>query len=467
VVLTLANFLPTSEEVAGFAAEVSRLSGGRLRIDVRSGWRYGQVAFETGLIRDVQAGKADLGIAGSRAWDSVGVTSFRALGAPLLIDSYTLQQQVLASPLVAQMLKGVTPLGLVGLGVLPGQLRHPAGIVRPLRGPSDYAGLRFGVQQSRVGSATLRALGATPVWFPASGPPAGLGGVEQSIGSIDGVRYRRVRFLTTNVVLWPRPLVVFANRKTFDELTPGQRHILTLAARDDLAPETVVVRGDDKISIGNLCRSHVLRFVTASPSDLASLGQAVRPVYAELDRDPQTRRFIAQIEVMRQRIPPEPTATCPHAAPGRAGPGPLDGVYQYTVTYAELAAAHPVSGELVPENVGKFTFVLDRGHFATTTENPQACIWGYGTFTVRGDIIQMLFANGGGIAPTGGTNTPGELFRMQWSLYRDELTMRRGRIPNTGAPTPFIAEPWRRVSTTPSAQFLSKRCPPPGNALPH
>ena len=40
------------------------------------------------MIGDVEAGKADLGWAGSRAFDSVGVPSFDALHAPLLIDSY-------------------------------------------------------------------------------------------------------------------------------------------------------------------------------------------------------------------------------------------------------------------------------------------------------------------------------------------------------------------------------------------
>ena len=38
-------------------------------------------------------------------------------GAPLLIDGYALQERVLASPLVAQMLKGLAPLGLVLLGL--------------------------------------------------------------------------------------------------------------------------------------------------------------------------------------------------------------------------------------------------------------------------------------------------------------------------------------------------------------
>ena len=80
VVLTLANPLGGSLELDAFVGEVNRLSGGAIRIDVKSGWRSGQVAFENGLIGDVRAGKADLGVASSRAWDSVGVQSFRALG---------------------------------------------------------------------------------------------------------------------------------------------------------------------------------------------------------------------------------------------------------------------------------------------------------------------------------------------------------------------------------------------------
>jgi hypothetical protein len=68
-------------KLASFLNEVTRLSGGTIRIEPRSNWRLGQVDYESGLIRDVKAGKADLGWAGSRAWDSLGIKSFRALHA--------------------------------------------------------------------------------------------------------------------------------------------------------------------------------------------------------------------------------------------------------------------------------------------------------------------------------------------------------------------------------------------------
>ena len=94
------------------------------------------------------------------------------------------------------------------------------------------------MQQSRVGSATIRALGATPVWFAVSAPIAGLGGVEQQINAIQGNQYDRVgKYLTTNVVLWPRPLLLFSNRATFAKLTPAQRRILTQAVAPRPHPE--------------------------------------------------------------------------------------------------------------------------------------------------------------------------------------------------------------------------------------
>src|SRR5215469_12994720 len=181
VVLTLANFNGGTGELDGFTNEVRRLSGGTMQIDIKFKWRSGQLNAESGLIGDVRTGKADLGVVGSRAWDYVGVNSFRALHAPLLITSYALQDRVLRSPMIGRMLQGLRQDGLAGIGVLSGPLRKPLGIARPLLKPSDYAGLRIGVQQSRVAAATMRALGATPVWFPTTQVIAGLDGIEQQI----------------------------------------------------------------------------------------------------------------------------------------------------------------------------------------------------------------------------------------------------------------------------------------------
>jgi TRAP-type C4-dicarboxylate transport system substrate-binding protein len=464
VVLTLANFLGDSGELEGFAAEVQRLSAGAMRIDIESRWRQHQVNFDTGLIGDVEAGKAGLGVADAGAWASVGVNSFRALDAPFLIDSYALQARVLRSPVIGQMLHGLSPAGLAGIGVLPGPLRKPLGIARPLLNPSDYAGLRIGTQQSRVADATMRALGARPVWFGSDGPIAGLGGIEQQISQVQDDLYDKAgKYLTANVSLWPRPLVLFASHRAWAALTPGQRRVLRQAVTDDLAAETQAVRDNEQTDTAILCRRG-LRFLTATPADIAALRRAVQPVYGQLERDPQTRRYIRQIEAMRQEISPERPPGCAQTPQLAGKAGPLDGVWQFTSTPADLRAAGTPQGDIVPENYGTYTIVIDRGRFAFTQETRQACTWGYGTFTVQGNEFEQLFTDGGGIAPDGSANKPDELFTFRWSLYRGVLTL----YPVKGAASPpnFLAKPWLRVSTTPSPRFLSRRCLPPAGALP-
>ncbi len=119
--------------------------------------------------------------------------------------------------------------------------------------------------------------------------------------------------------------------------------------------------------------------------------------------------------------------------------------------------------EAFPENWGHWIYVFDRGRFAITQENRDACTWGYGKFGVDGNRMSWTFTDGGGIAPSGAANRPGEFFVFDFSAYRDTLTVTpvEGEI----SPNNFRDKPWRRLSDTPSRRYFSKRCPPPPAAL--
>ena len=445
VVLTMANALDGSEELEGFADEVARLSGGTVRIEFENDWAHGRPDYETQLIRDVAAGKADLGSVGSRAWDSVGVKSFRALTAPFLVDSYELQKDVVRSRMAKQMLGGVERLGLVGLGILPGPMRKPLGRSAPLVRPSDYAGVSIGVQQSRLADATMRALGARPVWFPVGGAMR-FDGIEQQIASIQGNGYDATgRYLTANVTLWPRPLVPFANRKAFQALDSDQQRALVEAAANVISDHTAADRGGEEEAAGILCRRG-LRFVTASPKDFAALRQAVQPVYAALQRDPETRSFIARIESLRNEAKPAPDETPSCSASAREETAskttPIDGTYQLTTTAEELQKAEP-GEELLSENYGHWRFVLDRGRLSYTQSSEGARRWTKGVYTVRGHTLVFRVTEYGGEAPNDAAEKTGEVFTFRWSRYRDtlELSAVRGAI----SPAGFRLKPWRKV----------------------
>src|SRR5215208_3369349 len=227
--LTLANVNSEPEVLQGFAEKVEGLSSGTLRIRFENNWGQGRRGnAEVNLIRDVKAGKADLGWAGSRAFDLVGDRAFGPLHAPMMLDSYALELKVLEDEgVVRPMLESLDRLGLDGVAVLPGPLRRPVG-VRRLAAPPDWSGMRIGHAGGEQIEASLRALGARPRIIVSSGEFAGFDGVESHITSIAGNQYHaEAPYLTGNVVLWPRPLVLFAG----DGVTRAQLAVLQRAAR--------------------------------------------------------------------------------------------------------------------------------------------------------------------------------------------------------------------------------------------
>jgi TRAP-type transport system periplasmic protein len=227
--LTLANVSSEPEVLQVFARKVKELSSGTRRIRFENNWGQGRRGnAEVNLIREVKAGKADLGWAGSRAFDLVGDRAFGPLHAPMLIDSFGLELKVVQDEdVVRPMLQSLERLGLEGVGVLPGPLRRPLG-VRRLVAPHDWSGMRIGHAGGEQITASLRAVGARPRIIVSSGEFTGLDGVESHITSIAGNGYHHeAPYLTGNVVLWPRPLVLFAG----ESVGHAQLALLRRAAR--------------------------------------------------------------------------------------------------------------------------------------------------------------------------------------------------------------------------------------------
>jgi TRAP-type C4-dicarboxylate transport system substrate-binding protein len=462
-VLTMLDPFSNREVLTEFVGEVERLSDGALRIRIVEAGHDGP-DFEAATIRDMRRGRADLAFAGSRAWDDFGVESMRALSAPLLIDSYRLQERVLMSQLADQMLNELRPLGLVGIGIQPGPIRRPLGKALRLAAASDFSGLTIGTQQSHVADATLRALEAEPRRYPAEVPnTTGVDGIEHSVQAIEaGGLDVDGSHLMTNVDLWPRPLVLFANEQSYRGLTGDQRRILRRAAANVVPQRTATEVALEAESGGNMCRKNQATFDAASASELRALRRAVEPVYSDLERHAGTRAAIEAIERLKQETG-APPAEVPKCDPTEAATGDatavLDGVWRMDT---DRSAARP---DYLEENWGRWIYVFDRGRFAVTQENPdaEACTWQYGTFEVDGNRMSWTFTDGGGIAPNEAHNKPGEFLVFDFSAYRDTLTVTpvKGEI----SPLNFRAKPWRRISDTPSRRYFSKRCPPPSAAL--
>ena len=300
----LSNSLP----VADFIHRVRALSRGAVQIKVISQWGNYAPSNEAQIVRAVSAGQVDLGWAGSEVFDTVGVPGLRALSAPMLIDSYPLEAAVLKTTIPARMLAGLSGVHVTGLAVLGDELRHPIAVRRPLLAPADWRSLSIGTYRSGIQEQAIRALGATPV--VAFGPYRVH---DLATGAIQGFeldlpRYVHVvpvpsaRYVTANVVLWPLFDVLFANPARLASLTAQQRGWLQQAANDAARISVTLVSGQNVPYVKQACAMGA-RFATATPADLAVLRRSLSVVYRSLDRDPQTRAFIGQIQQLKKSTP--------------------------------------------------------------------------------------------------------------------------------------------------------------------
>jgi TRAP-type C4-dicarboxylate transport system substrate-binding protein len=431
VVLTLADVEGDASSVQPFADAVKALSGGTIQIQVKLNWRSGDPQSEGGLIEDVEQGKADLGVAPIRAFDTVGIDSFQAMQAPFLIDTYSLERKVLAGDLPAKMLGGMSPAGLVGLAVVPGDLRKALGLTRSLVSASDYRGARIGIRPGKVAEATMRALGATPVAY-VPGDLSSLDGIEAHVGTIEANHYdQNATELTGNVNFWPKASAVFITTRALDALTAQQREWLREAGPRSLSSAlSNLPQGNAAMSL--LLCDRGLALVSATDGDLSQLRQAVQPVYDELERSPQTRAFIDEITKMRDEIGGAPDTVSPCGASPEHNKTttvtPLDGTWEVSYTREELLAAGADPSEDIPENYGHFTLKFHRGDFEGTASVPSGS--SSGTYYVDGNALTLY--------PTAGCCI-GEVFTLTWSVYRDQLTF-TGDIP-----TGLRVKPYTRI----------------------
>jgi TRAP-type C4-dicarboxylate transport system substrate-binding protein len=357
-VLTMAVQSGVPDQMSAFAEEVNRLSNGTLEIAFSDKWRLGEPTYEAGTLEDVKAGKVDMAWVGARAFDTVGVDSFQALLAPLLVDSYDLEARVFEEGIPDEMLKSVDELDLVGIGVLPGPMRKVLGVSQPFVAPDDFAGQVVGIQDSAVATQSFDALGATPKPVPAEAPLDGLDAYEQQLSSIAGNSYDAdAKHVTSNVNLWPRPLVIVIGNDAYESLTDAQQSALRDAAESAIPKALEASRAEDEEAVASLCRRG-LTFATASEADLAELRSAFEPVYADLGSDPETKSYLDAIASLKTEIAASAEApACAASDSGGSAPaGVPDDTYETTITREDYA-----DWGVEVENTGVFTLEFTDG----------------------------------------------------------------------------------------------------------
>jgi WD40 repeat protein len=294
---------PSEPYVLEFVKQVKTLSNGSITIEPI--WEAGKetkaVHGEVGVVQLVKEGQADLGLAGSRAFDLEGITSFQVLQAPFLITNDALSKAVATSDISIRMLDSLSTAELVGLTMWPEDLRHPFSTNpdKPILAPEDFVGLNIRAIPSGLTYTLIETLGATPMLGD-----EGYQGAES--GLRQGASLNGSPIATGNVTFFAKYQVLFANGAAFEKLSGEQRAILQEAAQ--ATQEKAITEHPSDAEAATAWCGDGGSIVTASDEQLAAFESAAKPIFDMITQDSLNAELIVAIRELKANTEPSPGA---------------------------------------------------------------------------------------------------------------------------------------------------------------
>ena len=426
-----------------FIQQVKERTNGRIRI-VEGGNEYSSrdPDNEARLVRALRSGKEQMAYIPSRAWERAStVTSFRALQAPFLVTDYTLLRRITTGSIGASMLKSLGRIDVIGLGLVPDELRRPLGR-KPLVSAAAFRDAKIRVVTSPTGVLVLRSLGAVPLTSFTSnqvGPALQSGrldGVESSTKSIADNNYEaEARYLPANIALFAKTQTIAIRRDVFARLGEADQAVLRAAAAAAVAHANPAA--EEQAEVEQLC-TRGMRVVPASPDALASLRRAAQPAYAKLERDAATAAAIEGIQRLAEHERVAALAPCQGSATASSTGTPFpQGRFESMLTEADFARAGAQRDPNFPE---PWQITIEHGRWRTN-EHPS---FG-GHYILHGDEITFVIERPADAA--------GERETVKWSYYRGELTLRIVSVRDAGARVIYTAHRWKRIGGATPPRF--------------
>jgi TRAP-type transport system periplasmic protein len=448
-------------QVSHFAEEVAERSEGRIRIepvwsaagDESDADRVDYPGWDQLVARAVVAGELDLAHVPARAWDTEGVSTLRALHAPLLLTSEELVAKVVTSDLTQELLAGLEDVGVVGLALPPEGLRRLFAFGDPPASATPWVGGIVRAPRSATTYAFLEALGGEPDDLAGGGLRRFEDGVrdgtvvaaESSFGLV-GTMPEPVTALG-GPPLFPKVNTLVANAGAFGALTEADQQVLRDAAAATVA--WAIETMPDEVEDARAFCEHAS--ITAGiPTD--ELERAANMVLDELQDDAVTAALIDAIGDLGADVEATPTTIDPCGPDVDESPtgGDVDaddqgafpeGVYRVEHTFGSLVELG-VDRPTAADHTGLWTLRFRDGQLRVENDHAGDLIVDEGVYCVEDGRVVL------GIDAFGDPPTCGNFWSAAWELDGDmlrfeDVVSHHGYQVLTEAL--WGSQPWRRI----------------------
>lgn len=358
---------------------------------------------EIDALDTLASGTADLTVIRAGALAQRGARSIAVLQTPLLVTSPEHADKVAADPVAEDLMADLRDLGLTGLALVPGGVRHPFGYSRALYQSADYRGLTLNSGPANGVDPLIRGLGAVPDHSVASQRLARVGAgeldaIEASLlqpGVVD-----RPAVVTSNVSLYTKFDVVVIRTDAWNGMSRRQQEALRAAAIQ-AGHNAERQRGSETTALDYWCAQPEAASVVASEADVASIRRALAGTIRSETADPAAKELADRVAALGAGTESPAGKVCGAVAIGttnedflvdRVGDQSVfDGVWRIDAQLQDFIDAG-VNASDAGANAGVWTLTV-KHHIATVDQpNGPDCTW---DFSVNGNRVSLDLSFGG------------------------------------------------------------------------
>jgi len=216
----------------------------------------------------------------------IGIKEFEVFDLPYILPDLNALRKVTDGPLGSKLLQRLDSKGMTGLAYWDNGFKQMSAN-KKLVAPSDYKGLKFRIQSSKVLEAQFRALGATPQVMAFSDVYQALqtgvvDGQENTWSNIYTQKMHEVQKYATVTNHGYIGYVVVVNKKFWDGLPADIRDQLSKAMKEATEYGNSLSVKENEDALEQIKKAGKTEIITLTPEQNEAMRQAMMPVYKEV-----------------------------------------------------------------------------------------------------------------------------------------------------------------------------------------
>ena len=279
----VASDTPKGKAAEKFKELAEKYTNGKVKVEV---YPNSTLYKDKEELEALQLGAVQMLAPSNSKFGPIGVREFEVFDLPYILPDLATLRKVTDGPLGTRLLKLLEPKGMTGLAYWDNGFKQMTAN-RKLIAPSDYKGLKFRIQSSKVIEAQFRTLGAIPQVMAFSEVYQALqtgvvDGQENTWSNIYTQKMHEVQKYATVTNHGYIGYVVVANKKFWEGLPPDIRAACEKAMKEATEFGNGQSAKENEDALADIKKSGKTEILTLTAEQDAAMRKAMMPVYKEV-----------------------------------------------------------------------------------------------------------------------------------------------------------------------------------------